>query len=57
MSVDFYVQILADERRIEGVRAGLAGVVQPGDTVLEVGTGLGTFAFFAARAGAGPPGE
>jgi len=26
---------------------------QPGDKVLEVGTGLGTYAFFAAQAGAG----
>ena len=52
MSLGFYVGILADERRIEGVRQGLASVVQPGDKVLEVGTGLGTFAFFAAQAGA-----
>ena len=52
MSLRHYVDMLADRRRIEGFRQGLAGVVQPGDKVLEVGTGLGTYAFFAARAGA-----
>ena len=52
MSLGFYTGILADQRRIDGVREGLAQAVHPGDKVLEVGTGLGTFAFFAVQAGA-----
>jgi protein arginine N-methyltransferase 3 len=52
VSLGFYTGILADQRRIDGVREGLAQAVHPGDKVLEVGTGLGTFAFFAVQAGA-----
>ena len=52
MSLGYYVSMLGDRRRIEGFQKGLASAVQPGDKVLEVGTGLGTYAFFAAQAGA-----
>ncbi len=53
MSLDSYIGMLGDHRRIDGFRRGLASAVEPGDNVLEVGTGLGTYAFFAAEAGAG----
>ena len=52
MSLDFYIGMLSDHRRIDGFRRGLASAVEPGDNVLEVGTGLGTYAFFAVEAGA-----
>lgn len=48
-----YRGMLAQEKRIEAFRRAIHAVVRPGDRVLEVGTGLGTFAFFAADAGAG----
>ena len=38
--------------RIAAFQAGLQEVVRPGMRVLEVGSGLGTYSFFAARAGA-----
>ncbi|UCF40656.1 MAG: class I SAM-dependent methyltransferase [Gemmatimonadota bacterium] len=50
--VKYYRDLLAQERRIEAFRRAIAAVVQPGDRVLDVGTGVGTFAFFAADAGA-----
>ncbi len=53
MSLGHYVSMLGDRRRIEGFQQGLASAVHPGDNVLDVGTGLGTYAFFAAQAGAG----
>ena len=53
MSLRHYVGMLADRRRIEGFRQGLVEAVRPGDKVLDVGTGLGTYALFAAQAGAG----
>jgi hypothetical protein len=48
-----YRGMLAQKKRIEAFRRAIHAVVRPGDRVLEVGTGLGTFAFFAADAGAG----
>ena len=52
MSLDFYTGLLADTPRIEAFRDAIGEVVKPGDRVLEVGAGLGTYAFFAAQAGA-----
>jgi hypothetical protein len=51
-SVRYYRDLLLQEARIEAFRRAIAAQVRPGDTVLEIGTGLGTFAFFAADAGA-----
>ncbi|MGD2136182.1 MAG: class I SAM-dependent methyltransferase [Gemmatimonadales bacterium] len=48
----YYWGLLAQHDRIEAFRRAITGVVRPGDRVLDVGTGLGTFAFFAADAGA-----
>ena len=50
--VTYYRGLLAQQRRIEAFRRAIRAVVRPEDRVLEVGTGLGTFAFFAADAGA-----
>lgn len=50
--VDYYADLLRDRRRIDAFLAAIAAVVRPGDHVLDVGSGLGTFARAAARAGA-----
>ncbi|MDX1567862.1 MAG: class I SAM-dependent methyltransferase [Longimicrobiales bacterium] len=52
MSLDYYIGLLEHEDRIEAIRRGIEEAVQDGDRVLDLGTGLGTFSFFAARAGA-----
>lgn len=53
MSLLYYANLLVSANRIEAFRRGIEEGVRPGDRVLEIGSGLGTFAFFAARAGAG----
>lgn len=53
MSVDYYARLLAGDTRIEAFRTAIHEAVGAGDRVLDLGTGLGTFALFAARAGAG----
>lgn len=50
--VRYYADLLSSVERIRGMRRGIREVVRPGDRVLEIGTGLGTFAFFAIDAGA-----
>ena len=50
--VGYYRDLLAETPRIEAFRRAVGLTVAPGDTVLDVGCGLGTFAFFAADAGA-----
>jgi protein arginine N-methyltransferase 1 len=50
--VKYYRDLLAQRQRIEAFRRAIVAVVRPGDRVLDLGTGLGTFAFFAADAGA-----
>lgn len=52
MSVRYYRALLNQQDRIEAFRRAITAVVRSGDKVLDVGTGLGTFAFFAADAGA-----
>jgi SAM-dependent methyltransferase len=52
VSVRYYRALLNQQERIEAFRRAISGVVRRGDKVLDVGTGLGTFAFFAADAGA-----
>jgi hypothetical protein len=51
--VKYYRDLLRQKERIEAFQRAVKAVVRPGDRVLEVGTGLGTFALFAADAGAG----
>ena len=52
MSVPYYASLLGYSNRIDAFRRAIRNIVRPGDRVLDVGTGLGTFAFFAAQAGA-----
>lgn len=44
---------LADERKIAAYRDALAEVVEPGDTVLDLGAGSGLLGYLACEAGAG----
>ncbi len=50
--IKYYRELLAQPARVEAFRRAIAAVVRPGDKVLDVGTAVGTFAFFAADAGA-----
>lgn len=51
--LDYYARLLrGPDGRLESFARAIGESVRPGDRVLEVGTGLGTFAFLAARAGA-----
>ncbi len=50
--IKYYRDLLKQRPRIEAFQRAIAAVVTPGDRVLEIGAGLGTFAFFAADAGA-----
>jgi SAM-dependent methyltransferase len=50
--VRYYADLFGSAERIRGMRRGIREAVRPGDRVLEIGTGLGTFAFFAVEAGA-----
>ncbi|HEV7920548.1 MAG TPA: PqqD family peptide modification chaperone [Thermoanaerobaculia bacterium] len=47
-----YGSMLRDRRRIDAYRRALASLITPTSTVLDLGTGLGTFAILAARLGA-----
>jgi precorrin-6B methylase 2 len=50
--IESYIQLLSEDARLETVKRALAVAVRPGDVVVDVGTGTGAFALFAARAGA-----
>jgi protein arginine N-methyltransferase 1 len=52
MRVTDYLGLLADSRRVDAFRRAIETSVSAGDVVLDLGTGLGTYAIFAARAGA-----
>ena len=51
-TMQYYRDLLKQSERIEVFREAIAAVVLPGDSLIEIGSGLGTFAFFAADAGA-----
>ncbi|NIP58869.1 MAG: hypothetical protein GWM92_03435, partial [Gemmatimonadetes bacterium] len=52
MSLGYYAGLLSYRSRIEAFEAAIAAAVRDGDRVVDLGTGLGTFAHFAVRAGA-----
>jgi predicted RNA methylase len=51
--VEYVYRCLADTERTSAFGAAIAALVKPGDVVLDLGTGSGIMALFAARAGAG----
>lgn len=48
-----HAHMVEDQRRTPALLKAVAACVRPGDTVLDIGTGLGVLAIAAARAGAG----
>jgi protein arginine N-methyltransferase 1 len=52
MNIRHYRRMLADEGRLRAFDRAIRASVRPGDVVVEVGAGLGTYSFFAAKAGA-----
>lgn len=52
MTIVDYLGLLADTPRVDAFRRAIDRVVEPGQTVLDLGTGVGTYAMLAARAGA-----
>jgi hypothetical protein len=50
--IAYYRDLLRDTVRVEAYRKAIVDVVEENDIVVEIGTGIGTYAQFAARAGA-----
>jgi type I protein arginine methyltransferase len=50
--LDWHERMLTDSVRVESYRTGITSAVKPGDVVIDLGTGTGVLAVFAARAGA-----
>ncbi len=50
--ISYYRKLVAESSRIQAFQKGISAAVRPGDTVCEIGTGLGTYAFMASRSGA-----
>lgn len=50
--LQYHVPMLLDEHRMGTFREAIASVVNPGDHVLDLGTGTGVMSYFAARSGA-----
>jgi len=48
----YYQDMLSDARRMTRYQSAIEAIVQPGDVVVDLGTGLGVLAIMAARAGA-----
>ncbi len=50
--IDYYRSCLNDPMRVHAYQKAIQTAIQPGDSVLDLGCGLGTYAMFAAQAGA-----
>ncbi len=50
--IELQRRMVSDHTRTNAFAAAIREVVQPGDVVLDVGTGTGILAMFAAKAGA-----
>lgn len=50
--IGYYRTCLNDPSRIRAYQKAIRKAIQPGDTVLEIGCGLGTYSMMAAQAGA-----
>ncbi|MBC8431703.1 MAG: class I SAM-dependent methyltransferase [Desulfobacterales bacterium] len=50
--ISYYRKLVAEHSRMQAFQNGITAAVRPGDTVCEIGAGLGTYAFMASRAGA-----
>ena len=50
--LEYHEVMLADRIRVDAYHAAIVNAVRPGDVVIDLGTGTGILAMFAARAGA-----
>ncbi|MEM7500474.1 MAG: methyltransferase domain-containing protein [Pseudomonadota bacterium] len=50
--IQYYVALLDEPHRLEAFDKAISAAVRPDDVVVDLGCGVGTFAIFAARAGA-----
>jgi protein arginine N-methyltransferase 1 len=50
--LEWHEKMLADSVRVQSYRKGIGSAVKPGDVVVDLGTGTGILAMFAAAAGA-----
>jgi len=48
----YYLNLIKDQQRVKAFEAAIKNTIKPGDVVVELGSGLGTYSFFAALAGA-----
>lgn len=51
-TLQYHASLLGDRDRVDRFREAIHEVVQPGDVVVDIGTGTGLLAYFACQAGA-----